>query len=139
MQGLILEGLSSDPNQRLKLEALKERLIEILDSEDGGESCSLYGKEYGINASCVKCVIKSSSLMVYINGFNDWTLLIISTDKYSVQEGCRLKTKSYYIPPLTEIQLKSNSVFERVCYISLSQFYCVLSLSLTLHIHQQYF
>lgn len=70
MQGLILEGLSSDPNQRLKLEALKERLIEILDNEDGGESCSLYGKEYGINALCVK----SSSFMVYINGFNDGTL-----------------------------------------------------------------
>lgn len=42
-------------------------MIEILDNEDGGESCSFYGKEYGINVLCVKLLL----FMVYINGFND--------------------------------------------------------------------
>lgn len=43
VQGLILEGLNSVPEKRLKLEALRERLLEILDNIDGGDSYSLYG------------------------------------------------------------------------------------------------
>ena len=43
VQGLILEGLATVPEQRLKLEALRERLLEILDNVDGGGSCTIYG------------------------------------------------------------------------------------------------
>ena len=43
LQGLILEGLATEPEQRLKLEALRERLVEIQDNNDGGGSCSIYG------------------------------------------------------------------------------------------------
>ncbi|XP_056018425.1 uncharacterized protein LOC125672350 isoform X2 [Ostrea edulis] len=74
VQGLILEGLASEPDQRLKLEALRERLLEILDNVSGGESYSTY-------------------------------------DTYSGVEGTHAKV--YDIPPLTERQIKVNSVFER--------------------------
>lgn len=46
MQGLILEGLATVPVQRLKLEALRERLQEILFNIDDGESETLYGREF---------------------------------------------------------------------------------------------
>lgn len=44
-----MEGLATVPEQRLKLEALRERLLEILDNIDGGDSYSLYGRNVGVN------------------------------------------------------------------------------------------
>nr|XP_022316810.1 fibroblast growth factor receptor 2-like [Crassostrea virginica] len=74
VQGLILEGLATVPEQRLKLEALRARLLEILDNIDGGGSCTLYDTYSGVESS---------------------------------------STKTYGIPPLSECQIKANSIFER--------------------------
>ncbi|XP_056017186.1 uncharacterized protein LOC125670011 isoform X3 [Ostrea edulis] len=74
VQGLILEGLASEPDQRLKLEALRERLLDISHNVSRGKGYSTY-------------------------------------DTYSGVEGTHAKV--YDIPPLTERQIKPNSVFER--------------------------
>ncbi|XP_062579234.1 uncharacterized protein LOC134241172 [Saccostrea cucullata] len=74
VQGLILEGLATIPEQRLKLEALRERLLDISSNISGEGSYTLY-------------------------------------DTYSGVEGTHAKV--YEIPPLTERQIKANSVFER--------------------------
>ncbi|XP_062569726.1 proto-oncogene tyrosine-protein kinase LCK-like [Saccostrea cucullata] len=75
VQGLILEGLATIPEQRLKLEALRERLLDISSNISGEGSYTLY-------------------------------------DTYSGVEGTHAKV--YEIPPLTERQIKANSVFERI-------------------------
>ncbi|XP_065921941.1 uncharacterized protein [Magallana gigas] len=54
VQGLILEGLATIPEQRLKLEALRERLIEILENIDGGNSYSLYDTYSRVEGSRTK-------------------------------------------------------------------------------------
>ncbi|XP_078318841.1 uncharacterized protein LOC111119242 [Crassostrea virginica] len=48
VQGLILEGLSTVPEQRLKLEALRERLQDILDTFGGGKGCNIYDTYSGV-------------------------------------------------------------------------------------------
>ncbi|XP_048764539.2 uncharacterized protein LOC125672347 isoform X2 [Ostrea edulis] len=54
VQGLILEGLASEPDQRLKLEALRERLLEISDNVSGGESYSTYDTYSGVEGTHAK-------------------------------------------------------------------------------------
>ncbi|XP_048759383.2 uncharacterized protein LOC125668981 [Ostrea edulis] len=54
VQSLILEGLASKPDQRLKLEALRERLLEISDNISGGESYSTYDTYSGVEGTHAK-------------------------------------------------------------------------------------
>ncbi|XP_056018429.1 uncharacterized protein LOC130054076 [Ostrea edulis] len=54
VQGLILEGLASEPDQRLKLEALRERLLEISDDVSGGENYSTYDTYFGVEGTHAK-------------------------------------------------------------------------------------
>lgn len=67
MQGLILEGLATVPVQRLKLEALRERLQEILFNIDDGESETLYGREFFFLVNLRKTVV----IYFYNKDFNE--------------------------------------------------------------------
>ncbi|XP_061187066.1 uncharacterized protein LOC133195224 [Saccostrea echinata] len=54
VQGLILEGLASEPEQRLKLEALRERLLDISDSLGDAQSYNVYDTYSGIEGTHAK-------------------------------------------------------------------------------------